>query len=141
LYDPQQMRLLMVEDDPDIRLLFTTVLSGRGFEVVTAAHGAQALELLQSGDPRPSVIVADLHMPVMDGWQLLTALRADPELSSIPVIVLTAADDPQRAAPRPETILLKPISIEALIAAISAELAQRACPRATAPPGAGSGSA
>jgi CheY-like chemotaxis protein len=126
----------MVEDDPDIRLLFTTVLSGRGFEVVTAAHGAQALELLQSGDPHPAVIVADLHMPVMDGWQLLTALRADPELSSIPVIVLTAADEPHRVAPRPETILIKPISMEALIAAISAELAQHAGPSSAVLPSA-----
>jgi CheY-like chemotaxis protein len=123
----------MVEDDPDIRLLFSTVLSGHGFEVITAAHGAQALKLLQSGDPRPAVIVADLHMPVMDGWQLLTALRADPELSSIPVIVLTAADDPHRAAPRPETILIKPISMEVLIAAISAKLAQHAGASAAAP--------
>jgi CheY-like chemotaxis protein len=116
---------LIVEDDPDIRLLFSVTLAVHGFEVSTASDGAAALAALAHG-PLPAVIVADLHMPVMDGWELLTALRADPRVSSIPVIVLTAADDPGRKAPRPGTILIKPVSTETLIGAIQAELAARA---------------
>lgn len=120
-----EMRVLIVEDDPDIRQLFTTTLSLRGFEVCTASNGDEALTVLGSGPP-PAVIVADLHMPVMDGWELLTALRADPRLASIPVVVLTAADDPGRAAPRPGTILIKPVSTERLVDAIEAAIAERA---------------
>jgi len=120
-----ERRVLIVEDDPDIRLLFSTTLSLRGFEVCTASHGEEALTMLRSGSP-PEVIVADLHMPVMDGWELLLALRADAELSSIPVVILTAADDPSREAPRPGTILIKPISTETLIEAIEAVIAGRA---------------
>lgn len=118
-------RILVVEDDPDIRLLFSATLAVRGFEVSTASNGEAALAALAHG-PLPAVIVADLHMPVMDGWELLTALRADPRVSSIPVIVLTAADDPSRAGPRPSTILIKPVSTETLIGAIQAEIAASA---------------
>lgn len=118
-------RVLIVEDDPDIRLLFSTTLSLHGFEVCTASNGDEALAALEAG-PLPAVIVADLHMPVMDGWELLTALRANPNVSSIPVIVLTAADDPGREAPRPDTIMIKPVSTETLVEAIEAAIAGRA---------------
>jgi CheY-like chemotaxis protein len=118
-------RVLIVEDDPDICLLFATTLATRGFEVAIARNGEEALAALESG-PLPAAIVADLHMPVMDGWELLIALRADPTVSSIPVIVLTAADDPGRQAPRPGTILIKPVSTETLIEAIHAAIATRA---------------
>lgn len=118
-------RVLIVEDDPDIRLLFSTTLSLHGFEVCTASNGGEALAALAAG-PLPAVIVADLHMPVMDGWKLLTALRENPNVSSIPVIVLTAADDPDREAPRPDTIMIKPVSTETLVEAIEAAIAGRA---------------
>lgn len=114
--------VLIVEDDPDIRLLFSVTLSGHGFAVHTVGNGAEALAALETG-PRPAVIVADLHMPVMDGWELLTILRATPKLSAIPVIVLTAADDPSRTAPRPATILIKPVSTGMLIDAIKVTIA------------------
>lgn len=115
--------VLIVEDDPDIRLLFSTALSIRGYRIDTASNGDEALAALASG-PLPSAIVADLHMPVMDGWKLLSALHADPRLSTIPVVVLTAADDPDREAPRPDTILIKPVSTQVLIDAIETAIAR-----------------
>ena len=115
--------VLVVDDDPDIRLLFTTALSVHGYEVGTASNGDEALAALASG-PLPTAIVADLHMPVMDGWAFLSALQANPRLSSIPVVVLTAADDPQRDAPRPDTILIKPVSTHTLIDAIETAIAR-----------------
>jgi CheY-like chemotaxis protein len=115
--------VLIVEDDPDIRLLFSTALSVRGYEVDTAGNGDEALAALASG-PLPTVIIADLHMPVMDGWKFLSALHANPRLSTIPVVVLTAADDPDREAPRPDTILIKPVSTQALIDAIETAIAR-----------------
>ncbi|HEX3765947.1 MAG TPA: response regulator [Kofleriaceae bacterium] len=114
--------VLIVEDDPDIRLLFSTALSVRGYQVATAGNGDEALAALES-DRLPSVIIADLHMPVMDGWKFLSALHADPRLSAIPVVVVTAADDPGRDAPRPSTVLLKPVSTETLIDAIETAIA------------------
>jgi CheY-like chemotaxis protein len=116
--------LLIVEDDPDIRLLFSTALSVHGYRVDTASNGDEALAALASG-PRPAAIVADLHMPVMDGWKFLSALHADPGLAAIPVVVLTAADDPDRDAPRPDTILIKPVSTRTLIDAIETAIARR----------------
>src|SRR4029077_2916858 len=65
--------VLIVDDDPDICLLFSTALSARGYEVDTASNGDEALTALASG-PLPMAIVADLHMPVMDGWKFLSAL-------------------------------------------------------------------
>lgn len=115
--------VLIVEDDPDIRLLFSTALSAHGYEVATASNGGEALAALASG-PLPTVIVSDLHMPVMDGWKFLSALHANPGLSAIPVVVLTAADDPAREAPRPDTILIKPVSTLALIDAIETAIAR-----------------
>jgi CheY-like chemotaxis protein len=114
--------VLLVEDDADIRLLFSTALSVRGYEIDTVSNGREALATLAS-DPLPTVIVADLHMPVMDGWKLLSELRADPRLSTIPVVVLTAADDPDRKEPRPDTVLIKPVSTQALIDAIETAIA------------------
>jgi CheY-like chemotaxis protein len=116
---------LIVEDDPDIRLLFSTTLAGHGFEVRTASNGQEALAALEAGPP-PAVIVADLHMPVMDGWELLTALHEDPKVSSIPVIVLTAVDHRGRATPRAATVLIKPVSTATLVHAIEAVIAGRA---------------
>lgn len=118
-------RVLIVEDDGDIRSLFEAGLAMRGYTVETASHGHEALQLMAPGRALPSVIVADLHMPIMDGWQFLTALAADPRLSSIPIIVLTAADDPTKHAPRPSTILIKPVAMDTLAAAISAAARSR----------------
>jgi CheY-like chemotaxis protein len=115
--------LLIVDDDADIRLLFSTALSARGYEVDTASNGDEALAALASGR-LPTAIIADLHMPVMDGWKLLSALHANPRLSTIPVVVLTAADDPSREGPRPDTILIKPVSTQTVIDAIEAAIAR-----------------
>jgi CheY-like chemotaxis protein len=119
------IRVLIVEDDRDICSLFEAGLAMRGYTVQTASNGHDALAMLAPGHPLPSVIVADLHMPVMDGWQFLAALAEDPRLSAIPVVVLTAADDPSKSVPRPSTILIKPVTMDHLEAAIT-EAAQAA---------------
>lgn len=114
------LRVLIVEDDADIRSLFAAGLTMRGYQVEIAANGSEALAKLAAGQTLPSVIVADLHMPVMDGWQFLTALAQDPRFAAIPVIVLTAADDPSKSGPRPSKILIKPVGMETLASAINA---------------------
>ena len=83
-------RALVVDDDPDARLLLTTLLEGSVEEVRTAEDGVQALALLE--DFEPGVILLDLVMPRMDGITFLRALRADPRYSRTPVLVVTSKE-------------------------------------------------
>jgi DNA-binding response OmpR family regulator len=81
--------VLVVDDDPDIRELLFTALEDEGFEVVPAGNGQEALAIIRTF--RPDVIVLDLMMPVMDGWQFANELRARDE--EIPLVLLSAARD------------------------------------------------
>jgi CheY-like chemotaxis protein len=83
-------RVLIVEDNLDIRGTLELVLEAGGFAVAVAANGAEALDLLRATDTLPSVILLDLMMPVMDGYAFRAAQEKDPKLASIPVILLTA---------------------------------------------------
>lgn len=82
--------VLIVEDDPDIRESLQHFLEAHGYPVVAASHGKEALEYLGRA-PRPSMMVLDMNLPVMDGNRLLTARRGDDTLRSIPVVILSAA--------------------------------------------------
>ncbi len=82
--------VLIVEDDPDIRDSLQHFLELHGYPVRTASHGKEGLEQLERS-PRPSVVVLDMTMPIMDGHRLLTARKADDTLRAIPVIILSAA--------------------------------------------------
>ena len=85
-------RVLVVDDDPDIRELLFTALEDEGFEVVPAGNGQEALSIIKTF--RPDVIVLDLMMPVMDGWQFANELRArDEGDEEIPIVLLSAARD------------------------------------------------
>jgi CheY-like chemotaxis protein len=81
--------VLLVEDDLDVREAMADLLACEGLRVVVASDGREALDLLQAG-LRPSVIVLDLTMPRMDGWDFRHAQMADPNLKDIPVIVVSA---------------------------------------------------
>jgi DNA-binding response OmpR family regulator len=83
--------VLVVDDEGASRLLARSVLEKRGYAVVEAGHGAEALERLR--DQAVALVVADLNMPEMDGLELLWEMRAADELAEIPVIVLTAETD------------------------------------------------
>jgi len=81
--------VLIVEDDPDTREMLGKFLELEGFQVETAANGQQALDRLENG-AAPGVIVLDLMMPVMDGWEFAQRLRTKTHLPRIPIIVLSA---------------------------------------------------
>ena len=83
-------RVLVVEDSPDIRALIRMLLQPAGHEVLTAAGGAEALELLRR--ERPSAVLLDLMMPPPDGFEVLYRIRQDPLLRDLPVIVVTAKE-------------------------------------------------
>jgi CheY-like chemotaxis protein len=105
--------VLVVDDDPDIRDTLREVLEAEGVAVVCAANGSAALDLLHLG-VRPALVVLDLMMPAMSGWELLSAMRAERALADIPVAVISAAGG--RAAPKGAThFLRKPVALDALL--------------------------
>ena len=83
-------RVLVVEDDPSTRELLSVALEKRGFEVLTAADGESGL--LKAGEELPGLILLDLRLPGMDGFEVLQALKQDPPTAAIPVIVLTGSE-------------------------------------------------
>lgn len=85
------MHVLIVEDDDEIRRLVSEVLADEGYGVCEASHGRQAMDLLESGAARPSLILLDMMMPVMDGAEVLDQLAASERFRGIPVVVTTAA--------------------------------------------------
>jgi len=86
-----QPQLLLVDDEEDLRKLWTLRLTRAGFRVDTAEHGQQGLDLCAAR--HYDLVIADLSMPVLDGWGMLAALRADPRTAEVPVLVLSAHDD------------------------------------------------
>lgn len=83
-----QTAVLMVEDNPRTYRLVARLLGGAGYQIRYARDGAEALECLRS-DPLPQVILLDLLMPGMDGWEFRRRQRQDPKLADIPVMVLS----------------------------------------------------
>ena len=116
--------LLVVEDDEDIRATVSTILTDEGYQVIDVADGAAALRYLRSGATRPSLILLDLMMPVMDGWGFRAAQLEDPELAFIPVVILSAANDLQERVRElhVEDCLAKPLDLPRLLDAIERHL-------------------
>jgi len=81
-------RILVTDDEPNIVRLIQVNLERQGFQVETANNGAQALEKIRVN--RPDLLVSDVMMPEMDGFELLSNIRRDPVLENLPVIMLTA---------------------------------------------------
>ena len=117
------MSVLLVEDDPDGRLAYTEWLADAGFRVIAAHNGLQALE--RAFDHRPDVVVTDLNIPGIDGYELTRRLKQDPRTSDVPVLAVTGyaafAADPGRARRAGcDAVLPKPCSPDELEAAIRA---------------------
>lgn len=124
LTPPPRARLLLVEDDVDIRETLSDALGWEGYTVEVAAHGRAALDWLAKGT-HVDVILLDLMMPVMNGWEFRRAQLADPALANIPVVVLSAS------APdscRPDRYLPKPFSVERLLAVLDELVAKAPLP-------------
>ncbi|HPN54885.1 MAG TPA: response regulator [Candidatus Moranbacteria bacterium] len=80
-----------MEDDDNIREIYATALSASGFEIVEAFNGEDGIIAIKENNP--DIILLDLQMPVMNGFQVMEALQEDEKLSGIPIVVLTNADD------------------------------------------------
>jgi DNA-binding response OmpR family regulator len=81
-------KVLVGDDEPDVLLLCRVNLEFEGYEVVQASDGEEAMRTVRA--EHPDVILLDVMMPRMDGWQVLAALKSDPETAEIPVVMLTA---------------------------------------------------
>jgi signal transduction histidine kinase/CheY-like chemotaxis protein len=114
---PNKGTVLVIDDDPSACELMVRSLSKEGFHVVTAASGADGLRLAR--EAKPHVITLDVMMPDMDGWAVLRELKADVKLSTIPVIMITMADDRSTGyALGASDYLTKPIDRERLAASV-----------------------
>lgn len=111
--------ILVVEDDQDIRESVQQLLEFEGFEVHTAQNGREALEIIDHLQ-YPCLILLDLMMPVMNGWEFLEVQKNNNRIAGIPVVVATASEDAK--AKRANALLRKPIDVEQLL-----DLALRYC--------------
>jgi two-component system response regulator VicR len=83
-----QMRVICIEDEPEMIDLVRLILGRKGFEVIGADGGIEGLEKVRT--EKPDLVLLDLMMPDMDGWEVYQQIKADPELREIPVVVVTA---------------------------------------------------
>jgi CheY-like chemotaxis protein len=115
--------ILFVEDDADIRDTLADVLEEDGFAVKSAAHGQEALELLRGG-LRPSLILLDLMMPIMNGWQFRAQQLKEPDLSGIPVVVVSAGANIEQSAAGLSAagFVKKPVVLDNLLNAVRSAL-------------------
>lgn len=117
----QQRRILLVEDDVELREALSDALTAEGHRVQAVGDGRQALQAMRS--ERPDVVVLDLMMPVMDGWTFRQRQLDIPEFADVPVICLTAVYDPQSASQALQAPCLhKPVEMDALL-----DRVERAC--------------
>ena len=116
----QTTRLLLVEDDPDIGGLLEDFLTDEGYEVRLAKNGQEALSSLLGNEPRPSLILLDLMMPVMDGREFCAARHSHPEILSIPVVLMSADTNlgESGAALGATACLRKPLDIDQLLSTV-----------------------
>jgi CheY-like chemotaxis protein len=115
--EARRYSILIVDDDDAIREALEDVLSDEGYHVVGMSDGQQALTYLQA-EQRPSAMLVDLWMPVMDGWKFLEAVLDDPRFSRIPLIVLTAARDQRARDLRVSEVLTKPVQLQQVLAVL-----------------------
>jgi signal transduction histidine kinase len=108
---------LVVEDDAEIRDVLAEVLRSEGFETASCRHGREALEYLRK-ERHPGVIVLDLMMPVMDGWEFRVEQLKDPALATIPVVALSADGTPKAAAVGADAYLKKPVTADTLVSTV-----------------------
>lgn len=124
-------KVLIVEDSPEVSELIKAILSEKGYSTQTAANGADALQKIKKS--MPSLIIADVIMPEMDGYVLLKTLQDDPQFSHIPVIILTARakmEDTFKSL-GVSSFLAKPVNADELLSEIARHLEE--APESAAP--------
>ena len=123
-------RVLIIDDEEGMRVVIADILSGEGYEVFSAAHGAAGLA--QAAATPPDLVLCDISMPGMSGYEVLSALRREPSTAVTPVILLTGmGPEGLRAAMNlgADDYLVKPVQSSVLIASVAARLERSAAVR------------
>lgn len=120
-------KILVVEDNDDVRELLIEVLSEIGYDVHEARNGQEALDVLASLGTRPCLVLLDMMMPVMSGPEFLKAMGELHALAAIPVVVVTASADP-REVDSARRIVKKPVSPEVIV-----QIVREFCPDGAVP--------
>jgi two-component system chemotaxis response regulator CheY len=113
--------VLVVDDDPHLCEIITDVLEAEGHTTRTAANGQEAINLIR--ERKPQLILLDLMMPVMNGWELADTLKASPGWADIPIVFVTAAHSAIQRKPQEmgvKAIISKPFDIDILVEAVHA---------------------
>jgi CheY-like chemotaxis protein len=114
----QQKRILIVEDDPDLAMVMGDVLAAAGYGIEVARNGQEGLWHLRHHG-RPNLVLLDLWMPIMNGWEFRELQLKDPALASIPVVVVSADADLERATSLDAAVhLRKPIRLVDLVSVV-----------------------
>jgi len=113
-------KILVVDDEPDLLKVVTFRLKKLGYDVIEAADGQKAIALIQ--EHRPHLILLDLRLPIMDGWEVCRRVKADEQLKYIPIILLTASagalNSEMTKQLKAEDFLVKPFEPEVLLAIV-----------------------
>lgn len=117
--------ILVVDDEPDIRFTLADILKALGYTVRVASNGREALENIRTYGA-PSIIVLDLMMPVMDGYQFWSEQHRDPQLARVPVVVITAGTTIRRDELEPFGVVPKPIRLPLLCSLIDKAIETKA---------------
>jgi CheY-like chemotaxis protein len=113
------MPILVVDDEAEVRWLLSELLTDEGYTVAQAANGREALAYLQTATPLPCVILLDMMMPVMNGWDFLQVRQQDPVLAPIPIVVVSAARTSiSVSALGVQAALDKPFDMDRLLASV-----------------------
>jgi CheY-like chemotaxis protein len=111
----REPHVLVVEDDEDAREALVALLQMKGYHAVPASNGRDALDYLQRA-PKPDLIILDLWMPIMNGWQFRERQIKDPRLADVPVIVVTALSD--RTDVNANEVIIKPVDVDCLLSTV-----------------------
>src|SRR5690606_20195356 len=107
--------VLVVDDDDALREAVAEAIEDAGYEVVQASDGREALDKMRQ--KAPCIVLLDLMMPVMDGWEVVSEMDTDPVLASVPICVVSAQG--QLPPPRNVAVLRKPVSVDTLLDAVA----------------------
>ena len=113
-------RILVVDDDPDMRFLLRLLFESVGYEVTEAQHGVAAL--IRVKEAMPDLVVTDITMPVMDGGTLIKRLKSDVRTAALPIVAITGNPGAREAAKAADVVLTKPFHHASLLATIDSLL-------------------
>ena len=117
--------VLLVEDDDEFRGALGDLLGEEGYVVHARRNGSEGLVYLSDRASAPDVVVVDLMMPVLDGWEFIRRVRANPALATVPLVVVSAVSDEVTGDTHGVTVIKKPVDLHQLLTTLE-RVARRA---------------